>query len=66
VNATLEVFSHGVAYPLGALLAAGLAGWVGVRGGIAIGWAGMAISILLLVLSPLPRIRRTSDVAAVE
>jgi hypothetical protein len=39
---------------------------VGVRGGIAIGWAGMAVSILLLVLSPLPRIRRTSDVAAVE
>jgi MFS family permease len=66
VNATLEVFSHGVAYPLGALLAAGLAGLVGVRGGIAIGWAGMAVSILLLVLSPLPRIRRTSDVAAVE
>jgi len=66
VNANLEVFSHGIAYPLGALLAAGLAGWVGVRGGIAIGWAGMAISILLLVFSPLPRIRRTSDVLALE
>jgi MFS family permease len=66
VNATLEVFSHGIAYPLGALLAAVLAGWIGVRGGIAIGWAGMAASILLLVLSPLPGIRRTSDVAAVE
>jgi MFS family permease len=64
VNATLEVFSHGIAYPLGALLAAVLAGLVGVRGGIAIGWAGMAISILLLVLSPLPGIRRPSDVAA--
>ncbi len=66
VNATLEVFSHGIAYPLGALLAAGLAGWIGVRGGIALGWAGMAASILLLVLSPLPRIRRPSDVKAVE
>jgi MFS family permease len=66
VNATLEVFSHGVAYPLGALLAAALAGGIGVRGGIAIGWAGMAVSILLLVFSPLPRIRQTSDVLAME
>src|SRR5207245_10218172 len=66
VNANLEVFSHGIAYPLGALLAAALSGWVGVRGGIAIGWAGMALSILLLVISPLPRIRRTSDVLALE
>jgi MFS family permease len=66
VNATLEVFSHGVAYPLGALLAAGLAGFIGVRGVIALGWAGMALSILLLVLSPLPRIRQVSDVLAFE
>jgi MFS family permease len=66
VNATLEVFSHGIAYPLGALLAAALAGSIGVRGGIAIGWAGMAASILLLVLSPLPRVRQASDVLAVE
>jgi MFS family permease len=66
VNATLEVFSHGIAYPIGALGAAVVAGWIGVRGGIAIGWAGMAVSILLLVLSPLPRIRQPSDVPAVE
>ena len=66
VNATLEVFSHGVAYPLGALTAAGVAGWIGVRGAIAIGWAGMALSILFLVLSPLPRIRQQSDVPALE
>jgi MFS family permease len=65
VNATLEVFSHGIAYPLGALLAAVVAGWVGVRGGIAIGWAGMAFSILLLVLSPLPHIQQRSDAPAV-
>lgn len=66
VNATLEVFSHGIAYPLGALLAAVIAGWIGVRAGIAIGWAGMAVSILLLVRSPLPRIRQPSDVKALE
>jgi len=66
VNATLEVFSHGIAYPLGALLAALIANTVSVRFGIAIGWAGMALSILLLVFSPLPRVRRASDVAAVE
>jgi MFS family permease len=65
VNATLEVFSHGIAYPVGALLAAVVAGWIGVRGGIAIGWAGMALSILLLVLSPLPRVRQPSDVPAI-
>jgi predicted MFS family arabinose efflux permease len=64
VNATLNVFSHGVAYPIGALIAAAVGGWIGVRGGIAIGWAGMAISILLLVLSPLPRLRRPSDYMA--
>jgi MFS family permease len=66
VNATLEVFSHGIAYPLGALGAAALAGIIGVRGGVAIGWAGMAASILLLVFSPLPRIRQVSDVLALE
>ena len=66
VNATLEVFSHGIAYPLGALLAAALAELIGVRGGIFVGWAGMAVSILLLVFSPLPGIRKISDVAALE
>jgi MFS family permease len=64
VNATLNVFSHGIAYPIGALVAAAVGGWIGVRGGIGIGWAGMAISILLLVLSPLPRIRRPADFVA--
>ncbi len=64
VNATLEVFSHGIAYPLGALLAAALAESIGVRAGIAIGWAGMALSIVLLVLSPLPRIREPADAIA--
>ncbi len=64
VNATLDVVSHGIAYPIGALAAAGLAGIIGVRGGIALGWAGMAISIILFVLSPLPRIRQPSDFVA--
>jgi MFS family permease len=66
VNATLEVFSHGIAYPIGALAAASIAGVVGLRGGIAIGWAGMAVSLLLLVFSPLPRIRKASDFTATE
>ena len=66
VNATVEVFSHGIAYPLGALLAAVLAGTIGVRGGIFVGWAGMAASILLLVRSPLPQVRRAADVPALE
>ncbi len=66
VNATLEVFSHGIAYPVGALLAAGLAEVIGIRGGIAIGWAGMAISILLLVRSPLPGVRTVSDFAEAD
>jgi MFS family permease len=66
VNATLEVFSHGIAYPIGALTAAGVAELIGVRGGIALGWAGMAVSILFLVLSPLPRVRETSDGVALS
>ena len=60
------MFSHGIAYPIGALAAAGVAGAIGVRGGIALGWAGMAVSILFLVLSPLPRIREPSDGAALS
>ena len=55
-NATLETVSHGVAYPIGALAAAAIADAIGVRGAIAIGWAGMASSILLLVFSPLPHV----------
>jgi MFS family permease len=64
VNATLEFFSHGIAYPIGALIAASVAGLVGLRGGIALGWAGMAVSLLILILSPLPRIKRAEDYGA--
>ena len=66
VNATLEVLSHGIAYPIGALSAAAVAGLIGVRGGIALGWAGMAVSILFLVLSPLPRVRTMADGKALQ
>jgi MFS family permease len=60
-NATLEVVSHGIGYPIGALIAAGIAESIGVRGAIAVGWAGMAASLLFIVFSPIPRVRRPSD-----
>jgi predicted MFS family arabinose efflux permease len=60
-NATLEVVSHGVGYPIGALIAAGVAEGIGVRGAIAVGWAGMAASLLFLIFSPLPRVRTPAD-----
>jgi predicted MFS family arabinose efflux permease len=60
-NATLEVVSHGIGYPIGALVAAAIAEQIGVRGAIAVGWAGMASSILFLVLSPLPRVRTAAE-----
>jgi MFS family permease len=61
VNATLDVVSHGIGYPLGALIAAFVAELIGPRGAIAIGWAGMALSILFLVFSPIPGLRAASD-----
>jgi MFS family permease len=60
-NATLEVVSHGIGYPIGALVAAAIAEQIGVRGAIAVGWAGMAASILFLVLSPVPRVRTAAE-----
>jgi len=60
-NATLEVVSHGIGYPIGALVAAAIAEGIGVRGAIAVGWAGMAASILFLVVSPLPRVRTAAE-----
>ena len=64
VNATLDVVAHGVGYPVGALVAAVVAEQIGVRGGIAVGWAGMALSILWVVFSPVPRLRAASDYVA--
>ena len=60
-NATLEVVSHGVGYPIGALAAAAIAEGIGVRGAIAVGWAGMAASLLFLIFSPLPRVRTAAE-----
>src|SRR5204862_5521511 len=66
VNATLDVLSHGLGYPLGALIAAFVADQIGVRGAMAIGWAGMALSILFLIFSPVPGLRAASDFVAAE
>jgi MFS family permease len=66
VNATLEVLSHGVAYPIGALLAAWVGENLGVRAGIAIGWAVMAVSILPLLASPLTRVRHATEELTAE
>ena len=66
VNATLDVVSHGVGYPVGALIAAFAAEQIGVRGAIAIGWAGMALSLLFLVFSPVPSLRSASDFVAAD
>jgi MFS family permease len=60
-NATLEVVSHGIGYPIGALIAAAIAEGIGVRGAIAVGWAGMAASLLFLIFSPLPRVRTAAE-----
>jgi MFS family permease len=65
VNATLDVVAHGVAYPLGAVAAAFAAELIGVRGAIAVAWAGMSLSVLFLVLSPIPRIRTVAQHAPV-
>ena len=66
VNATLDVVAHGIGYPLGALVAAFVAEQIGVRGAIAIGWAGMALSILWVVFSPVPGLRAASDFVAAD
>jgi predicted MFS family arabinose efflux permease len=61
VNATLGVISHGVGYPVGALVAAFVADQIGVRGAIAVGWAGMALSLLFLIFSQLPSVRTAAE-----
>lgn len=54
VSATIEVLSHGVA-PFGALVAAAIAEAFGVRTAITIAWAGGVLVVVILALSPLPR-----------
>ena len=67
VNATLRgaLARHRLS-DRGAAGGGAVAGVIGVRGGIAIGWAGMAISILFLVFSPLPGIRTIADERTLE
>jgi hypothetical protein len=43
------------------LAAAAIAEGIGVRGAIAVGWAGMAVSLLFLIFSPLPRVRTAAE-----
>ena len=61
VNATLDVVAHGIGFSAGALAAAFIAELIGTRGAIAIGWAGMAASMLFLVFSPIPGLRTASS-----
>jgi MFS family permease len=66
VNATLDVLAHGLAYPLGALTAAVVAEQIGARGAVAIGWAGMATSVLFLIFSPIRGLRSASAHVAAD
>jgi MFS family permease len=66
VNATLDVLSHGLAYPVGALIAAFVAEQIGVRGAMAVAWAGQALSILFVVFSQVPRLRSAADYLAAD
>ncbi len=55
VSATLDVLSHGVG-PFGALAAAAIAEAFGVRTAMGGAWAGGVVSVLVLALSPLPKL----------
>jgi predicted MFS family arabinose efflux permease len=66
VNATMNVIAHGIGYPLGAVAAAVVAEAIGVRGAIAVGWAGMAASLLFIVFSPIPALRSAEEYARRE
>lgn len=56
VNAAMQLLTRGV-YPLGALAGGALAQQVGIRGTLAIAVAGVALSSLWLIASPLRRLR---------
>jgi hypothetical protein len=51
---------------VGALVAAFVADQIGVRGAIAVGWAGMALSLLFLVFSQLPSVRTAAEWRSLE
>jgi MFS family permease len=60
VNAVMRLASYG-ALPLGALLAGAIASATSVRTALFIGAAGLAIPVLVLMLSPVPRLRTAFD-----
>ncbi|MFD7658977.1 MFS transporter [Actinosynnema sp. NPDC059797] len=65
MNASIRFLAWG-SIPLGALAGGALAGWIGVRGTVWVASAGMAASVLWLVLSPLRRVRDVSEVTTVD
>ncbi|MHB1317524.1 MAG: MFS transporter, partial [Anaerolineae bacterium] len=65
VNATFAFLVTGM-LPLGALAGGALGERVGLRGTIAVAAAGSALSVLWVLLSPIPAIRRIADVALPE
>lgn len=64
VNATLDVLAHGLATPLGALVAAAIAEAYGVRTAIWIAWLGGLATVLFVVFSPLRQVRSLDTIAA--
>jgi predicted MFS family arabinose efflux permease len=56
VNAAMQLLTRGI-YPLGALMAGVLAQNIGIRATLAAGVAGVALSMLWLIASPLRRVR---------
>ncbi|MGM1065354.1 MFS transporter [Saccharothrix sp. Mg75] len=64
VNATVRFLAWG-ATPLGALAGGALAGWIGVRGTLWVAAAGMALSVLWVVLSPLRAMRDAPVITSV-
>ena len=64
VNATLDVLTHGIATPAGALLAAVIAEAFGIRSAIWIAWFGGLGTVLFVVFSPLRQVRSLDRIAA--
>ncbi|MGL4177375.1 MAG: MFS transporter [Dermatophilaceae bacterium] len=60
VNAVMRLASYS-ALPIGALLAGAIASATTVRTALFVGAAGLALPVLILVLSPVPRLRTSFD-----
>ncbi|GAA3458964.1 MFS transporter [Saccharothrix longispora] len=65
MNATVRFLAWG-ASPLGALAGGALAGWIGVRDTLWVASAGMALSVLWVLLSPLRAMRDAPVITTVE